>query len=382
MEFFSRQYCKYTDIKGFVSCYNDALRYRYMITEKARERARILIFWEKHGLLAALDAFPVKRSTLYAWKKQWERGGKKIDALNEYSRVPHTKRKRLWPLEILEELRRLREIHPNLGGEKLSPLLNVFCAERGLLAPKSRTIGNLIQDLGGLRTFPRKISHFGKVKKANRQKALRKPKDFKPEYPGHLVALDTVERFVDGCRRYVITFEDIYTRFSFAWATSSHASLAAKEFFELCIKVFPYSVDLLYVLTDNGSEFKKHFAEELRRLHLVHFHTYPKTPKMNAHIERFNRTIQEEFVDYHVWLLKNPDDFNRKLMDYLIFYNTERVHHAFKNKLSPVGFMLQWSNNNKIKLPLESRIGLHYTFYAQVQKHMRLSGSAESHDNP
>ena len=258
-------------------------------------------------------------------------------------------------------MRRLREAHPNLGGEKLYPLLAPFCLTRSIICPKPRTIGNLIHDLGGLRMFPRKVTHFGKVKKVNRQKVLRKPKDFVPRYAGHLVALDTVERFVDGCRRYVITFEDIYTRFSFAWATSSHASLAAKEFFDLCIKAFPFSYAFLFVLTDNGSEFKKHFAEELRRLHLVHFHTYPKTPKMNAHLERFNRTLQEEFVDFHAPLLKDVDAFNRELMDYLIFYNTLRVHHAFKNKLSPVEFMLQWSNDNQIKLPLESRIGLHYT---------------------
>jgi len=364
MEFFSRQHCKYTGIKGFVSCYNDALRYRYMITDKAREKARILVFWEKHGLQATLDAFPVKRSTLYAWKKRWVEGGKKIETLNEKSRAPRIKRKRLWPLPVLEELKRLRsrEVHPNLGGDKLFPLLSVFCAERGLPAPKSRTIGYLIQDLGGLRTFPQKISHTGKVKKANRQKVLRKPKDFRPEYPGHLVALDTIERFVDGCRRYVITFEDIYTRFSFAWGTKSHASLAAAEFFSLCRKAFPHSYDFLFVLTDNGSEFKKFFAEELRRLHLVHFHTYPKTPKMNAHLERFNRTIQEEFIDYNLFLLKDPDDFNRKLMDYLIFYNTERVHHAFRNQLSPIQFMLQWSKDNIVKIPLESRSGLHYTW--------------------
>ena len=84
-------------------------------------------------------------------------------------------------------------------------------------------------------------------------------------------------------------------------------------------------------------------------------------PKMNAHLERFNRTIQEEFVDYNAFLLKNPDDFNCKLMDYLIFYNTRRVHHAFRNRLSPIQFMLQWSEDNIIKIPLESRIGLHYT---------------------
>jgi transposase InsO family protein len=177
------------------------------------------------------------------------------------------------------------------------------------------------------------------VVKANRQKILRKPKDFKTRYAGHLVALDTIERFVFGIRRYIITFEDIHTRFAFAWATSSHASLAAQEFFDLCRKVFPYPIT--YVLTDNGSEFKKHFSEELRHLHLVHYHTYPKTPKMNAHVERFNRTLQEEFVDYHANLLLDTECFNRKLMDYLAFYNTERVHFAFGNKLSPVGYMLQ-----------------------------------------
>jgi len=257
MEFFSQQHCKYTGIRGFVSCYNDALRYRYMITDKAQEKARILVFWEKHGLQATLDAFPIKRSTLYAWKKRWEEGGKKIDVLNERSRAPRIKRRHLYPFEVIRELKRLREIHPNLGGEKLLPLLGAFCAERGLPVPKSRTIGNLIQDLGGLRTFPKKIYHNGRVKKANRQKVLRKPRDFKPEYPGHLVALDTVERFVDGCRRYIITFEDIYTRFSFAWGTKSHASLAAAEFFSLCRRAFPHSYNFLYVLTDNGSEFKK-----------------------------------------------------------------------------------------------------------------------------
>ncbi len=203
---------------------------------------------------------------------------------------------------------------------------------------------------------------------------LRKPKDLKPEYPGHLIALDTIERIVNGCRRYVITFEDIYTRFSFAWSTKSHASKAAEEFFELCLKVFPYSFNFLWVLTDNGSEFKKHFTERLKELHLTHYHTYPKTPQMNSHLERFNRSIQEEFVDYFAYLLINPDEFNRRLIDYLIFYNTERVHCAFQNKLSPIQFMVQWqeqkllqkqlqnqSVNQLFKMPVESKIGWHYT---------------------
>ena len=361
MEFYNKIHCKYTGIKGFLTVYHDALRYAYMITQKAKEKARILVFWEKHGLEATLDAFPFKKSSLYLWKQRWEQGGKKPETLNEKSRAPRTKRKRIWPQDVQSEIKRLREEHPNLGPEKIFPILKESCDQKKLICPKSRTIANLIKDAGGLRTFPQKISHFGKVKRQKRQKVLRKPKDFIPEYPGHLVALDTVERFVNGCRRYVITFEDIYSRFGFAWATTSHASLAAKEFFTLCQKAFPFSFNFLHVLTDNGSEFKKHFSDELKRLHLSHFHTYPKTPKMNAHLERFNRTIQEEFVDYYSYLLINPDEFNRQLVDYLIFYNTQRVHCAFKNKLSPMQFLLNWQRSSILKMPVNSKSGLHYT---------------------
>ncbi len=333
-----------------------------MITEKALYKAKVLVFWEKHGLRATLDAFPRKKSTLYSWRQAWDKGGKKTESLNEESRIPKTKRKRIWGEAVIAEIRRLREEHANLGEKKLYSELKSFCGEKNLPCPKPVTIGRLMKDLGGLRKYPEKVSHFGKIKKVNRQKVLRKPKGLKPTRPGHLVALDTVEIFIDGTRRYIITFEDIYTRFGFAWATTSHASLAAKEFFDLCMKVFPYSFNFLYILTDNGSEFKKHFTEELNRLHLVHYHTYPRTPKMNAHVERFNKTIQNDFVDFRYGLLKDDvSGFNRELMDWLIWYNTRRVHCAFRNKLSPMQFMLSLQRSSPMKLLQDSRIGCGYT---------------------
>ena len=134
--------------------------------------------------------------------------------------------------------------------------------------------------------FPSKLSHFGKVKKVNRQKVTRKPKDFKAEYPGHCIGLDTIEEIIHGSRRYVITCEDLFGRFAFAWATKSHASKAAEEFFGMFRLLFPYPVT--FVLTDNGSEFKKHFTQALLKLQITHYHTYPHTPKMNAHVERMN----------------------------------------------------------------------------------------------
>jgi transposase InsO family protein len=58
-------------------------------------------------------------------------------------------------------------------------------------------------------------------------------------------------------------------------------------------------------------------------------HTCPRTPKMNAHCERFNRTIQEEFVDLHEDLLSyDLPAFNDRLLDWLYWFNATRPHHA------------------------------------------------------
>lgn len=328
-----------------------------MITQEAARRYEILVFWEKYGLPAALDAFKVKKRTLFNWKQRIKQGNGTVEALNPGSRAPRVKRKRLWDERIIAELKRLRTTYPNLGKEKLYPLLLEFCVPLQLACPKPKTIGRLVKDLGGLRRFPQKITHFGKVKRVNRQKVLRKPKDFEALFPGHCVALDTFEEISNGMRRYVITFEDLYTRFGFALGTASHASQAAAEFFKLCIQVFPFPI--AFVLTDNGSEFKKEFAAELCRLHLTHYHTYPKTPKMNAHAERFNKTVQESFSNFHKDLLfTDLKRFNELLAGWLLFYNLKRVHYAFENKFSPIQFMLSLPVST---LPAECKRGWPHT---------------------
>lgn len=348
---------KFRGTKGFISTWERVLRFRYMISDTAKNRVRILAFWEKHGTGATEEAFGVKRRTLFLWQRKLKRCHGKLEALNPGSKAPKHKRKRSWDERIVQEIKRLRFAHPNLGKEKIYPLLKKYCDERKLPCPKAKTIGRIIIDCGGLRIGPKKLSHFGKELVVNRTKIVRKPKHFKTLYPGHLVAFDTIEKHLDGERRYIITFEDIFTRFSFAWSTNSHASKAASEFFLMCQKLFPFS--FTFVLTDNGSEFKKHFNAKINELHMTHFHTYPRTPKMNAHCERFNRTIQEEFANYHVNDLHDPVVFNKKLVEWLSWYNCDRVHFAFDNKLSPAQFMLSLEYET---LPAECKMIWPHTF--------------------
>ena len=58
---------------------------------------------------------------------------------------------------------------------------------------------------------------------------------------------------------------------------------------------------------------------------------------MNAFVERFNRTIQEEYTNFKRWdLLQKIQEFNRNLMDWLIFYNFKRPHLGLKKDVEAV----------------------------------------------
>ena len=100
----------YRGVKGFVGVYHSALRSAYMITQKALHKARVLAFWEKHGLPATIEAFGVKRSTLFVWKQQQKEGEGKIEALNERHKTPKNTRKRNWPIQTTSEIKRQREL--------------------------------------------------------------------------------------------------------------------------------------------------------------------------------------------------------------------------------------------------------------------------------
>jgi putative transposase len=67
---------------------------------------------------------------------------------------------------------------------------------------------------------------------------------------------------------------------------------------------------------------------------IVHFFTYPRCPKQNGVVERFNRTLQEDCVEKNRELLEgeDPKAFNNELIDYLLFYNTERPHDSLEGQ--------------------------------------------------
>jgi transposase InsO family protein len=311
-----------------------------MVTDEAQRRIKILAFWERHGLKATMEAFDVGRATLFEWKRRSKAGHGFPEALNPKPRAPKNRRKRIWPLDVVREIKVLRFQHPNLGKEKIHPFLKAFCEKRGLPCPSVATIGRLIADEPDkMRSGKRFPSAAGRRKSSKPQKRQRKPKGYVSGKPMECVGLDTVEFRRGNQKRYVVTLIDVHSRFAFAYGTRSHASSETARILRAVLAELPVKVE--HVLTDNGSEFMRHFSSALKGHDVAHWHTYPRTPKMNAHCERFNRTLQEEFAARHAHLLfKDLPAFNRKLAGYLVWYNAKRPHRSLGMK-APIPYLLE-----------------------------------------
>lgn len=94
------------------------------------------------------------------------------------------------------------------------------------------------------------------------------------------------------------------------------------------------------VQTDNGAEFHKRFRDNLEKQGIIHFFNYPRRPQTNTQIESFNRTIQEDFINWNLDLLSTDiDAFNHKLVDWLLWYNTQRPYSSL-NKQSPIQYLI------------------------------------------
>ena len=306
----------------------------------AQQKPDALTFWNNHGLDATRDAFKVGRSTLYRWRKAHHESG--LSRLHDRSRAPHQRRRRNWPPALCAEIRRLRNVFPNLGKDKLHVLLRPWCERHELACPSVSTIERLIGDTPDkMRLVPTRLAPKGKAKSLRRQRfKQRLGKGFCADYPGHCVAFDTVVRFVGRTRRYLLTATDHASRFALAIAVSRHDSQHAARFAALVKTLFPGRIE--QILTDNGSEFQGAFADYARAQGWRHCHTYPRSPKMNAFNERFSRTVQEDFVDYEEDLLaEDLRAFNQHLPDYLDRYNGQRPHRGLNNQ-TPCQMLAQY----------------------------------------
>ena len=145
---------------------------------------------------------------------------------------------------------------------------------------------------------------------------------------GDLVQVDTIHRMIDDKKRlYVFSLIDLYSRDGYAKAYERMNATTSLKFIEEAEREAGFHFNMLQ--SDHGPEFGRWFVSQIKKNHR---YSRIGRPNDNAHIERFNRTLQEECLD------KVPNDvleINRALKKYLKYYKYERLHGGI-NYLTPM----------------------------------------------
>lgn len=245
------------------------------------------------------------QSTIARWCQRAPKGF--VGRVETRSSVPHNSPKSL-PKETVGRI-----IHTRTRSKR--------CAEVVFEMLKSENVKV------SLSSVKRTLSRYGMLKEKSPWKKLRSyPPRPLANTPGMLVEIDTIH-FVDrfGKRIYVYTALDVYSRYGFATLSKKIGGARSVSFLQKAMKYFPFRIQ--NIQTDNGPEFGLHFSDYIRRHNMSHRHIHPRSPNENGHLERFNRTIQEEIGRFG-WCIFIPKD----IQFFLKYYNTERMHMGINFK--------------------------------------------------
>ncbi len=131
--------------------------------------------------------------------------------------------------------------------------------------------------------------------------------------------IDTIHIMVSEKKRiYVYVLIDVYSRWVYARCVEKMNGKISIKFVQAAQHAAAFHFNMLQ--SDHGPEFGRWFVTQVKKSHR---YTRIGKPNDNSHVERFNRTVQEECLD------KVPTDvqaINRELKKYLQYYNTERLH--------------------------------------------------------
>jgi len=314
---------------------------RFSRSEVVQQRMKIIKFYEEYGEKATKEAFGADRKVISRWRKRLKDSGGSLVALIPHSTRPHRVRRSNTPPEIVVFIKEMREKYPHLGKEKLKPLLDKYCFEKGLKSISESSIGNIIKRHKFFYQKTGRIYHDPNSKWA--QKAVKKAKRLKIKHPlkpedfGHIVS-DTLQRITDGVKDYFYSAIDAKLKFALTLNYKRLTSRNMKDFYFRFKSVYPGVIKSWQ--SDNGTENLGEFDDQLKRDGMPHYFSYPRCPKINTYIERYNRTIQEEFIDNNLDVIYDKPLFNQRLADYMIFYNTQRPDKSLGLK-SPVEYLIE-----------------------------------------
>lgn len=305
------------------------------LSAPALRRLEALEMWRRTGQLEDVcEVFGFSRASLYRWRQRLDPDD--LKSLEAKSRRPHRVRQPQWTPELARAVERLRRQYPRWGKSKLVILL-----QREGVSTSASTVGRILAQLRhkGLLVDP---------PLRRRTEMIRKPRPWArrcpggpppPRRPGDLIQLDTLHISpLPGVRRWQFTARDVISRWDVVEVHRRATSQAAEVFLGTMRKRFPFRVRALQI--DGGSEFKAFFEQACRRLRLPLFLLPPRSPKLNAYVERANGTHRQEFYECVADCPGEVVELNKRLLEWEHIYNHVRPHQAL-GYLTPAEYLNQ-----------------------------------------
>jgi transposase InsO family protein len=155
---------------------------------------------------------------------------------------------------------------------------------------------------------------------------VRKPKEYRAVEPGDIVQVDTLDvRPVPGVVLKHFTARDVVSRWDVIQVGTTATASKSRAFLDKLLERMPFQVKAIQV--DGGSEYQAAFEQACQQMELRLFVLPPRSPKLNGHVERAQRTHTEEFYELYDGDLE-IEPLNKALRRWEDIYNTVRPHQS------------------------------------------------------
>jgi transposase InsO family protein len=285
------------------------------------------------------------RSQFYEYKRRFQTHG--LEGLKDLPPIHHS-HPQTTPPETVQKILDFSDQHPAWGCVRLSLQLKLQT-----ISVSSPTIQDILIKNGRASRYDRLLKleqraltekiklTAEQVKAIERANPVFKERHIESKKPGELLAQDTfyVGQFKGVGKVYMQAVVDTYGSYAFGYLHAGklpeHAATVLHD--DVLPKYEEWGLEVSAVLTDNGREYcgkDSHPYELYLALNdIEHRKTKVKHPQTNGFVERFNRTVLDEFFRqaFRERVYDSVEALQKDLDRWLKSYNEERPHQGYRN---------------------------------------------------
>jgi transposase InsO family protein len=299
---------------------------------------------ELQNVSKACKVMGFSRDTFYRYKEAAESGG--VEALIDKTRRKPNVKNRVDP-QIEDAVVRYAVDEPAHGQTRASNELRkrgVFVSPAGVRSIWLRH--DLAKFRDRLKALEATVAETGIVLTESQVQALERKKledenfgEIDTAHPGYLGSQDTfyVGTLKGVGRVYQQSFVDTYSKVAHAKLYTTKTPITAADL--LNERVLPFyeqhELPMLRILTDRGTEYCGRADQHDYQLYLAlneidHTKTRAKSPQTNGIVERWHKTVLQEFyqITFRKKIYADLDSLQADLDEWLVYFNTKRTHQG------------------------------------------------------